>query len=156
MNTSDNTQHFLLTAQTTYRSSKGSRAFSRLVFSLPLNFFHNPNINSISPFLFSCYKHHISPEQEVKRLGSATGYPGSSHCLHILQATPPHCQAPTEDPHHFLFICPFYSHLRDRYPDMFQGITSVEAFLAKTNSSRTSAYLSHCLKLHTNSFNTVT
>ncbi len=67
----------------------------------------------------------------------------------------PHCQAATDDPHHFLFTCPFYSQLRDRYSGLFQDIDSVQTFLAQPTSSRVSAYLSHCFKLHTNSFNTV-
>lgn len=60
----------------------------------------------------------------------------------------PHCNATTEDRHHFLFSCPFYQPLRDRFPTLFAATHTVQSWLEQSSNAQIAHFLSSCYKKH--------
>ena len=60
----------------------------------------------------------------------------------------PHCHAPKEDIHHFLFQCPFYEPIRARYPDLFPSTSTNAQTWWTQPAARLAEFLFYCFKLH--------
>ncbi len=63
-----------------------------------------------------------------------------------VQRTCPHCQGGLEDVQHALFVCPLYSLVRARFPDLVFEPT-VHAFLEQ-NPVLIAAFMAECQRTH--------
>ena len=61
----------------------------------------------------------------------------------------PHCTSPTEDVAHFLFTCPFYSSVRNKFQDLFPPhITTPFLWFRQTKVKRMSLFVFECYQFH--------